>query len=309
MLFLTRMVQGIGGATVGVAQAYVGDTSEPRDRARALGWLSAATSAGVMIGPALGSLTYGLGPAAPGLVAAGLCLTNVLFAWKWLPESHSDRQAFNQVGGVKRRSIRGLALDIVLKPKGETARLIWIYAVGMLGFMSMTAVLPLYLGDQFGISEESIGWFFVFIGFLSIVMRAIVLGPLVDRIGETRVMRLGAAFLALGLFSIPLPGDVVVAAVAMGLVPIGTAMLFPSVSALISHRVSKFELGQTLGVQQAFGGVSRVVAPIWSTAAYQGFGISHPFFIAAGVVAFVSFLTFGVKHAPVPEKEVAEQTS
>lgn len=309
LLFLTRLVQGIGGGTVGVAQAYVGDSIEPRDRARALGWLSAATSAGVMIGPALGSLAYGFGSATPGLVAAALCLTNVAFAWRWLPESHADRQAFGAGGTHKRRSIRGLALEIVLKPKAETARLIWIYAVGMLGFMSMTAVLPLYLGDEFGVSEATIGWFFVFIGFLSIVMRAIVLGPLVDRIGEIRVMRLGAAFLALGLFSIPLPEAVVVAAFAMGLVPIGTALLFPSVSALVSHRVSRHELGQTLGVQQAFGGVSRVVAPIWSTAAYQGLGISQPFFIAAAVVAFVSFLTFGVKQAKTPRAEVVEQTS
>ena len=55
LLFLSRLVQGAGGGTTGVAQAYVADTVEPADRARALGWLSAATSAGVMVGPAIGS--------------------------------------------------------------------------------------------------------------------------------------------------------------------------------------------------------------------------------------------------------------
>ena len=52
---LSRLVQGAGGGTTGVAQAYVADTIEPKDRARALGWLSAATSAGVMLGPVVGS--------------------------------------------------------------------------------------------------------------------------------------------------------------------------------------------------------------------------------------------------------------
>ncbi|MBI2614940.1 MAG: MFS transporter, partial [Gemmatimonadetes bacterium] len=74
MLVLSRLVQGAGGGTTGVAQAYVGDAIEPRDRAKALGWLSAATNAGVMIGPAIGSLATNLGLAAPGLIAATLCL-------------------------------------------------------------------------------------------------------------------------------------------------------------------------------------------------------------------------------------------
>ncbi len=51
-----------------------------------LGWLSAATGAAFMIGPATGSLTWRLGHAAPGLVAAGLCLTNPAFGLKSLPE-------------------------------------------------------------------------------------------------------------------------------------------------------------------------------------------------------------------------------
>jgi len=56
LLFLSRLVKGAGGGTVGVIQAYVADSTEPRDRARALGWLSAATNLGVSIGPAIGSL-------------------------------------------------------------------------------------------------------------------------------------------------------------------------------------------------------------------------------------------------------------
>jgi MFS family permease len=43
LLLLSRVVQGAGGGTTGVAQAYVADTVAPADRARALGWLSAAT--------------------------------------------------------------------------------------------------------------------------------------------------------------------------------------------------------------------------------------------------------------------------
>src|SRR5690349_2874366 len=50
LLFLMRLVQGAGGGTVSVIQAYVADAVEPKDRAKALGWLSAATNVGVALG-------------------------------------------------------------------------------------------------------------------------------------------------------------------------------------------------------------------------------------------------------------------
>lgn len=299
MLFLSRLVQGAGGGITGVAQAYVGDTIAPKDRARALGWLSAATSAGVMIGPAIGSLATNLGTPAPGLIAATLCLMNVIFAWRMLPESAPKRSAQSQAQqpGAGRRSVFEVVWEVFRVPGSDVPRLIWIYTVGMLGFMSMTGILALYLEAEFAITEKTIGLFFVYVGALGLVMRALILGRLVDRFGETRVMRAGAAALALGLATIPLPTDVITLTIAIALVPIGTALLFPATSALVTHRAPRPELGQVLGVQQAFGNVSRVVAPIWAAAAFQGLGPGVPFFISGAVVAFVGLLSFGVKPA------------
>src|SRR5215204_655141 len=70
LLFLSRIVQGAGGGTVGVIQAYVADSSEPEQRARNLGWLSAATNPGVFLGPFLGSVSVSLGTG-PGLRVFG----------------------------------------------------------------------------------------------------------------------------------------------------------------------------------------------------------------------------------------------
>src|SRR5688572_11613326 len=88
MLLVSRLVQGAGGGTVSVIQAYVADATKPENRARSLGWLSAATNAGVAIGPVLGSWSLELGKPAPGLLAAGLCTLNMIFAFRYLTESH-----------------------------------------------------------------------------------------------------------------------------------------------------------------------------------------------------------------------------
>jgi MFS family permease len=308
MLVVSRLVQGAGGGTTGVVQAYVGDAIERKDRAKALGWISAATNAGVMIGPAIGSFATNISHEAPGLIAAVVCFLNVFFAWRWLPESKAGRggnPVRPSIEGAVIRPLREVIWDVIRRPRGDVPRLVWIYAVGMLGFNSMNAVLALYLGTQFGVTEKTIGYFFLYIGVFSIVMRALILGPAVEKLGETGVMRIGSLAMALGLFLIPIPHVIGLFAVVIAIIPISTALLFPATSALVTHRAPRAELGQVLGVQQAFGGIARVVAPIMATAIFQAAGPSVPFRVASAIVAVVSLLAFRVKKEPEVVAEAA----
>jgi multidrug resistance protein len=293
LLFLSRLVQGAGGGTTGVAQAYVADTVEPSDRARALGWLSAATSAGVMIGPAIGSFAAHFGQAAPGLVAAALCLINVFFAWRWLPESYQNR-----VTHSVRKPVWYPAWLAFRHPGTSIGRLLWIYGVGMLAFSSMTSVLALYLGAEFGITEKTIGYIFLYVGILSFVMRSLLLGPIVDRIGETWAMRTGTVLLVLGLALYPVPRDLWTLALVIPLVPIGTALLFPATTSLMSRASDPRELGTTMGVAQTFAGLARVAAPLLATVTFQRLGHGWPFYVAAGYVALVGIMAFQVEVKP-----------
>jgi multidrug resistance protein len=306
LLFLSRLVQGAGGGTTGVAQAYVADTVVPGDRARALGWLSAATSAGVMVGPAIGSFAAHLGQAAPGLIAAALCVINVIFAWRWLPES--NREPVSSTAQV-RKPVWHPAWIALRHPGTAISRLLWIYGVGMLAFSSMTSVLALYLGAQFGITEKTIGYVFLYVGVLSFVMRSVLLGPIVDRIGEIWAMRTGTVLLVIGLALYPVPRDFWTLALVIPLVPIGTALLFPATTSLMSRYSAPNELGTTMGVAQTFAGLARVAAPILATSTFQRLGHGYPFYVAGGFVALVGIMAFQVDvHAGVakPATEGAE---
>ena len=290
LFFASRLVQGAGGGTTGVAQAYVADTIEPKDRARALGWLSAATSAGVMLGPVVGSAAAHFGRTAPGLVAAALCLVNVFFAWRWLPESRKKHEGPPRV----RRPIWHPALMAVKHPFEPVARFLWIYAVGMLAFSSMTSVMALYLGATFGLDERTIGYVFLYVGVLSFTMRSLLLGPIVDRIGESWAMRIGTLLLIAGLFLYPLPKSIGFLALVIPLVPIGTALLFPATTSLMQRHSDPAELGTTMGVAQTFAGLARVAAPLLSTTAFQRLGHGWPFYIAGGYVTLVGLMAFRI---------------
>jgi MFS family permease len=188
-------------------------------------------------------------------------------------------------------------------PGREASELIWIYAVAMTAFSSMTAVLALSLNERFALDEAHVGYIYAILGAVSVVMRAGLLGTLVSRFGEVRLMRAGALLLALGLAAFPLPKHLSAFIPVMLLVPIGTALLFPATSALLTQRCERTELGQVLGVQQAFGGIARIFGPIWAGAAFENLGPSVPFEVAGVVVFGVALLAARVR--PAPERQPA----
>jgi MFS family permease len=296
LLFLSRLVQGAGGGTTGVAQAYVADTIKPANRAKALGWLSAATSAGVAFGPAIGSFSHAwFGPQAPGFVAAGLCLINAFFAWRWLPESRKMNTAERN---KPRRPVLEAAAEVVQHPGRPVSRLIWIYSVGMLAFAALNSVLALFLDSTFGVTEEYIGYFYSYVGALSFLMRSLLLGTIVDRFGEVRTMRYGTICLVAGLLAYTISPNLWVLAVIIPLVPIGTALLFPSTTALMSRASVKEEVGTTMGVAQTFAGLARVVAPLIATSAFQRLGHNWPFYIAATGMALAGLMARHIVPTP-----------
>ncbi len=295
LLFLSRFVQGAGGGTTGVTQAYVADTVPPQDRARSLGWLSAGTNLGTMLGPVIGSFASHWGQTAPGILAASLCVINVIFAWKWLPESKK------MSGHAQRKPIWHSAWMVIRHPKGPVQRLTLIYSAAMLANAAMTSVLALYLGSEFGVTEGTIGYVFLYVGVFSVAMRSALIGPIVDRIGELWSMRAGTASLIVGLLGYPLVQNLWQLAIVIPLVPIGLALLFPATTALMTRVSERAELGVTMGTAQTFAGIARVIAPLFSTTLFQRVGHGAPFVFSATIVAGVSLLSFRIGTVTAPE--------
>jgi MFS family permease len=306
LLFLMRLVQGAGGGTVSVIQAYVADAVEPKDRAKALGWLSAATNVGVALGPVIGGLSLAWGRPAPGLLAAGLMLITIAFAWKYLRESRDMVDAAAVRAQPKKSGTsRAAVMRVVSHPADPASRLIWIYAIAIGAFQGITSILALFLADRFCVTASTIGYFFAYIGVISVVARAVMLGPLVDKFGEAKLSRIGSTLLALGLALIPFMHPVynnplltyAPLALAVALLPLGTAFTFPGVTALLSRVVPGSERGLYMGVQQTFGGASRVIFPIVYGFLFDRY-VEFPFLLGGALVLFTIYLGRGISAPP-----------
>jgi MFS family permease len=320
VLFLSRMVQGAGGGTVGVIQAYVADSTDPKDRARALGWLSATTNLGVALGPVLGSFALALGKrdlmpgpstlqmgrAAPGIMAAGLCVLNMIFAWRYLTESRDFSEQAQ--AGEARPTSRQAIWRVISHSSEPASRLIWIYAISIGAFQGSFSVLALFLNARFQVTELTIGYFFMYVGSISVFARVLLLGRMVDWLGEAKLSRLGLVLLAAGVVGMPLSRTLWMLAIAVALIPLGTAFTFPCVTALLSRVIRPRERGLYMGMQQTYGGVARIIAPLFFGWAFDSIGVSSPYFFSSAFILATLFLGFGMDKYAKTEVVVAPAT-
>jgi MFS family permease len=321
LLFISRIVQGAGGGTVGVIQAYVADSTEPKDRARALGWLSATTNLGVALGPVLGSFaitlgkydllpgtgTLQMGHAGPGILAAGLCLLNMAFVARYLVESRDVNE--EAPAGEVRHTSRQAIWRVISHSSEPASRLIWIYAIAIGAFQGSFSVLALFLNARFQVTEQTIGYFFMYIGAISVFTRVLLLGRMVDWLGEAKLSRLGLVLLAAGVVGMPLSRNLVMLGVTVALIPLGTAFTFPCVTALLSRVIAPQQRGLYMGMQQTYGGVARIIAPLFFGWSFDSLGVSSPYFFSSAFILLTILLGFGLDQYARPESPVAKEAA
>ena len=156
---------------------------------------------------------------------------------------------------VAPRKSREAAWSILTQPSEPSSRLILIYAISIGAFQGSFSVLALFLNARFQVTELTIGYFFMYTGAISVFARVLLLGRMVDWLGEAKLSRLGLILLAAGVVGMPLSQNLGMLAIATALIPLGTAFTFPCVTALLSRVINQRERGLYMGMQQTYGGV------------------------------------------------------
>jgi MFS family permease len=301
VLLLSRLVQGLGGGTIGVVQAYVADASPPAERTKSLGWLSAVTSLGAVAGPAFGSAMISVGGrSAPGLAAGALALLVAGFGARFLAESRPVRMSGTH-GAPSTTSPRQAIGRVLSHWREPASRLIWIYTIGIGAFYGTIQVVPLLLMNRLGVTEQNVGYFIMYLGGMGVVVRSLLLGRVVDLLGEARLSRLGLVLLAAGLGCTGVASHAGILFLGFTLMPLGTAFLFPCVTGLLSRVVPDHERGLYMGVQHTFGGASRVLFPVAAGLLMDRFGMGVPFWISGLLVLATLPLAWALAESLPPE--------
>jgi len=285
-LLASRMIAGAMGATVNVAQAYLADVSDPKDRARSMGMLGAAFGMGFVVGPALAGVAARFGLAAPGIIAAAITSVNLLLAWRWLPETRGTGVYAPRAGFVPHLSRAGMGFAAM--------------AFSTLGFTVLYVIFPLELERTLGLARHQSAYFFVLLGLTSAAVQGLLIGRLVERFGERRLISAGSWLLALGFLVMPAAfaaGRPALLAIGAGMIAVaaGSAMISPSATAFVSRRAPAGEQGQALGMLLSVGAVARIGGPIMAGALATAGGARLAFYgaTACAVLSGLSPMVFG----------------
>jgi multidrug resistance protein len=275
LLFLGRIVDGVSGSSISVAQAAVVDVAPAEQRARLLGLLSAAFGVGFVAGPALGGLAALGGPKLPFLVAGSIAFVNALVAIRRLPETNPAITGASEViDGVdptpRRRT--GLRQLVVLN-------LVWLSA-----FSAFEATFALLGERRFGLTEASIAAVFVAIGVFHAGVQTRFVHPMVERTGERGALRAGLVSLGIGLAVLSGAHTWLVLVPALALITVGSGLATPTIAALTSERGGAARRGTTLGVAQSAGALARVIGPIAGGFLFQHVGVPAPSIAGAALV-------------------------
>jgi len=279
VLFVARLLAGVMGANIPVAQAYIADVTSEGDRARGMGMIGAAFGLGMVIGPALGGALSLVGPRVPELFAAALCLTNVGLAAVRLPES---------LPAERRRAVRGhplapAALREAFAPAGA-ATLFTLFFLVTLCFAVLEGTFSLTASHRFGYSSAQVDVLWLYMGIVAVVVQGWLVGRLSRRFPERTLVVWGSVALAVGLLLVPATAGVPGLLVALGLVVGGQGLASPSLASLISRTTGPGSHGHALGVSQSLSAGARVLGPAGGGLLFDRLGAGAPY-LAAGVCA------------------------
>jgi len=273
-LILARFMGGIGGSSIGSAQAVVADVTGPEDRARGMGFIGAAIGIGFVVGPAVGALLVFVGPSMPFWGAAAVTLLDALVVALVLPET----LALGARTKAKVLEFTPLRLPAV-------RNLIAVTLLFTTAFAGMETVLPLFTQGALGWGAVENGIAFALVGITMVIIQGGLIGRLVKHYGERPLLIGGLLLCAGGLAILPIGSMFALIVLGAGLTTLGYALIYPTSSSLLSYAAPEDRQGVTLSLARSASGLARVIGPAIAGISYSAVSASAPFFVAAAITA------------------------
>lgn len=288
MLFAARILDGITGGNISVAQAMVSDSSSPEDRAKNFGLLGSALGFGFVLGPAVGGVMSKISLQAPFYFSAGIALLGVLCSYFFLKETNPKHERKNS----GKFSFVSLA-TILKKPVVGTAVFI--------GFLLTMAQFTMIIGfqtfteDVLHITPFQIGVFFAGFGLSGILSQLGV--PYITKVipSKSLVLLLSLIFCVAAMLLSGFANGLILFAICMCVYGLFNGLRNPMLNAIISDRTEQSEQGTTLGINQSYASIGQILGPL-SAGLIAGFSVHYIFFLSA-VLIFAGFLfTFRLQY-------------
>ncbi len=304
IIFAARAVDGVTGGNISVANAYLADITDEKDRNRNFGRMSVSANLGFIAGPALAGILGATKYAEklPVIAAIIISLGAVLLILFLLPDSSPKpfddswaKSPIQKVLGHEKKECFGenankrIRLRDVLKIKFIPFFLI-LYFLIFLGFNFYYTAFPVHVVQKLGWNLSQMGAFFAV---LSLLM-ALVQGPLLSYVSkiysESRLIIFGGLVLGINFVMLYSNNTMIIFASA-SLFALGNGLMWPSFLSLLSKAAGKIYQGSVQGFANSMGSLASIIGLIAGGALYANLG-EVTFLVAAVVILIVFVLSF-----------------
>lgn len=288
VVFASRILAGLTGGNISVAQAYISDVTDERGRTRALGMIGAAFGLGFIFGPALGGFLSTWGYDVPSFVAAGLAAVNLVWITLSLPESLTPERR-SALAGRRSAAFSPASVWAALN-RQHVGPLLSIRFFFGLAFVTFQSIFALYAQANFGLSAQSTSFILSYIGVLQVFVQGVAIGRLTGRFSDGMLIVGGIGLMALAMVGWALAPSLPVLLGVLAPLALAGGVLNTVLNSALTKSVRPEEIGGTLGLGASVESLTRVIAPSVGGLLFQDLGYWAPGVFAA--VVLVGILPF-----------------
>jgi len=289
MLFASRILDGLTGGNLSVAQAYISDVTDEKSRSKGLGMIGAAFGLGFIFGPLTGGLLSQWGYAVPAYAAAAISLINLVLIYAWLPESLSAEKRSNMT--EKKAAVTMNALLVAFQRPFTGSILITRFFFG-LAFAILQTIFSLYTLVKFNLSPRDTGFALTYVGVLSVIVQGFLVGRLTNRYREDILITFCVGLMTVSLLGWALAPSVLWLYIIMTPMAFSGGLLNTLLSSTLTKAVAPQEIGGILGLSTAVESSTRIIAPILGGVLLQQVGTWAPGAFGAVIMVGVSVYVF-----------------
>ncbi|MBN1667916.1 MAG: MFS transporter [Anaerolineales bacterium] len=285
VLFFSRILDGLTGGNISVAQAYITDVTDAQSRARGLGLLGAAFGLGFIMGPAIGGALSTWGFAVPAFAAAGLAALNLLSVFFWLPESLTlEQRRIAQERERTRFSARALWQALNRPRVGPLLHIRFFFG---LAFAMFQTVFPLFAQYRLELDARQTGFVLAYVGVLAALVQGVAIGALARRFAEHKLIFASTAIMAVALLAWAFTPNVPTLLVLLLPLAFAGGTLNTVINSALTKAVYSEEVGGTLGLSASVESLTRVIAPSLGGYLLGSLGTWAPGVLSAVVMGWV----------------------
>lgn len=261
LIFASRILDGLTGGNISVAQAYISDVTAPEERGKAFGLIGAAFGLGFIIGPVVGGLLgERFGYAVPAFVAMTIATLNLIGVYLFLPESVSPEQRAEMTNRPRPAFSFSSLWAALNRPRvGPLFHIRFFFGMAFAMFQTIFALYA--AGYPLNLNVEQTGLVLGYVGVLAVFTQGFAIGRLTKRYSDKQLMLTSAIMMAAALLLWGFVPNVWTLLIVMAPLAFGGGVLNTVINSALSKSVYPEEIGGTLGISASIESLTRVIAP------------------------------------------------